>query len=44
MANIYFIFYFIIESVEAPPPPTFLGSNASTVEQIKSVSMMADEI
>lgn len=37
LAKIYLIFPLIIYSVEAPPPPTFLGSRAKTVEQMKSV-------
>ena len=42
--NIYFIFSFMRSSVEAPPPPTSLGSKVRTVSQMKSVSMMADDI
>jgi hypothetical protein len=44
LAKIYFIFPLIRDSAETPAPPALLGKRVSTVSQIKSVSMIAEEI
>jgi hypothetical protein len=43
-AKIYLIFPFIIYSVDAPAPPTFLGKRVKTVSHITSVSIIAEDI
>jgi hypothetical protein len=44
LCRIYFILTFITYSVDVSPPPTFRGRSVRTVEHMKSVSMIADEI
>ena len=44
MANIYLHFSLIKSSADAPPPPVDLGKSDNTVDVIKLVSIIADDI
>lgn len=44
LARIYLILPLIIYYADALPPPTFLGRRAKTVSQMKSVSIIAEDI